>query len=208
VVDPADPAFERPTKPIGPFYELGDARRLAAERNWTVARDGAWYRRVVASPEPLAIVEIATIQLLLDAGVLVVCAGGGGIPVVPDGDGVLHGEEAVIDKDRSAALLAAQLRAESLLPLTDVGSVMAGYGTTNERRVGRISASELLALDLPAGSMGPKAEAAAWFVRRTGGRASIGALADAAAVLAGEAGTTVVAGYPAPTETPSRRPVA
>jgi carbamate kinase len=194
VVDPADEAFAHPTEPIGAVYERDVARQLAAERGWTVARDGRWYRRVVPSPEPLAIVEPATIQLLLEAGVLVVCAGGGGIPVVPDGNGLLHGVEAVIDKDRSAALLALQLRAETLLLLTDVDGVMLGHNTPEARRIDRIRASELLALDLPEGSMGPKAEAAAWFVRRSGGHAAIGRLADAKAVLAGRAGTTVVPG--------------
>jgi carbamate kinase len=194
VVDPADQAFARPTKPIGPVYERAEARRLAAERGWPIARDGRWYRRVVPSPAPMAIVELSTIQLLLEAGVLVVCAGGGGIPVVHDGNGAIHGVEAVIDKDRSAALLAVQLRAESLLLLTDVEAVMESRGTSRERRIPRISATELLELDLPAGSMGPKAEAAAWFVRHTGGRAAIGRLGDAGAVLAGDAGTMVVPG--------------
>jgi carbamate kinase len=194
LVDPEDPAFAEPSKPIGPVYERGEALRRAAERGWTVAPDGAWYRRVVPSPEPVAIVELATVRMLLEAGVLVVCAGGGGIPVVADGDGLLHGVEAVIDKDRSAALLAAELHADSLLLLTDVPAIVRDRGTAREGPIRRITASELLALELPAGSMGPKAEAAAWFVRRTGGHAAIGALADAAAIRAGEAGTLVVPG--------------
>jgi carbamate kinase len=148
----------------------------------------------VPSPEPRSIVELSTIRLLVEAGVLVVCVGGGGIPVVVDRDGRLRGVEAVIDKDRAAALLARGLNADALLLLTDVTAVERDYGTSFAEPIARASAAQLLALGLPAGSMGPKVEAAAWFATSTGGRAAIGSLAEAADVLAGTSGTTVVAG--------------
>jgi carbamate kinase len=192
IVDAADPAFSHPTKFIGPIYDRGMAELLAAERDWRVAPDGAYWRRVVASPEPRSIVELPTIRLLVEAGVLVVCVGGGGIPVVVDHDGRLHGVEAVIDKDRAATLLALGVDADALLLLTDVSAVERGHGTPEAAPIAEATADELLALDLPAGSMGPKAEAAAWFVKLTGGRAAIGSLAEAAAVLDGHSGTTIV----------------
>jgi carbamate kinase len=193
IVDGDDPAFEDPTKFIGPVYDRATAGRMAAERGWTVRVDGAHWRRVVASPEPRSIVELPTIRLLVEAGVLVVCVGGGGIPVLVDRDGRLHGVEAVIDKDRAAALLARGLDADALLLLTDVAAVERDHGTTFAEQIRRATASQLLALGLPAGSMGPKVEAAAWFATNTGGRAAIGSLADAVDVLAGRRGTTVVA---------------
>jgi carbamate kinase len=192
VVDPNDPAFETPTKPIGPVYDEPDARRLATQRGWSVAPDGRWFRRVVASPKPLQVVETSTIRLLVDAGVIVICAGGGGIPVVRDAAGALRGVEAVIDKDRSAALLAADLGADTLLLLTDVSAVERHYGTPAAQPIARIAPDEIEALGLASGSMGPKAEACAWFVRQTSGRAAIGSLDEAAEVLSGRRGTTVV----------------
>ena len=129
VVDASDPAFRAPTKPIGPVYAEEEARRLAAERGWTVAPDGKAFRRVVPSPEPRDIVELGTIRLLVEAGVLVVCAGGGGIPVTVDESGALRGVEAVIDKDLSAALLARLVGADFLLMLTDVAAVERNWGT-------------------------------------------------------------------------------
>src|SRR5829696_9568514 len=192
IVDAADPAFAAPTKFIGPVYERAAAEELAAARGWAIASDGPHWRRVVASPEPRSIVELETIRLLVTAGVLVVCVGGGGIPVVVDRDGRLHGVEAVIDKDRAAALLAYGLGADALLLLTDVAVIERDHGTPDAAPIARATPAELRALDLPDGSMGPKAEAAAWFAETTGGRAAIGALRDAAAVLAGGAGTTVV----------------
>ena len=129
LVEGDDPAFDHPTKPIGPLYGREVAERLRAERGWAIAPDGDGFRRVVPSPEPQAIVELATIRLLLDAGVLVVCVGGGGIPVLAGEDGRLQGVEAVIDKDLAAALLACRIDAEALLLLTDVPAVEAGWGT-------------------------------------------------------------------------------
>ena len=195
VVDPADPAFAVPSKPIGPVYEPEEGERLAAERGWTVRLDGPQVRRVVASPQPTGIVEIETIRLLLDAGVLVVCAGGGGIPVVFTPSG-LAGVEAVIDKDLSAALLAEKIGAGFLLMLTDVAEVEAGWGTPAARPIRNAAPGELRGMDFAAGSMGPKVEAACRFVERTGGRAGIGRLDQAAEILRGEAGTIVsTAGY-------------
>ncbi len=190
VVDSDDPAFAHPTKPVGPTYDEAEARRLAQVRGWTVAPDGDRWRRVVPSPEPLRIVELDTIRILVDHDVLVTCTGGGGIPVVPDGLG-LRGVEAVIDKDRSAALLAEALGAEALLLLTDVDAVYHGWGTPAARPIGVATPGQLRELDAAAGSMGPKVDAACRFVERGGRWAAIGALADAVAILRGEAGTIV-----------------
>jgi len=191
IVDAEDPAFADPTKFIGPVYDRPTSERLAAERGWQVAPDGPHWRRVVPSPLPRSIVELLTIRLLVEAGVLVVCVGGGGIPVVVDRDGRLRGVEAVIDKDRAASLLARGIGADALLLLTDVAAVERDFGTDRAAPITHATADELLALDLPAGSMGPKVEAAAWFAQATGGRAAIGGLGRAAAVLAGRSGTTV-----------------
>jgi carbamate kinase len=190
VVDELDPAFELPTKFVGPVYPEAQARRLARERGWTVARDGDSWRRVVPSPEPIRIVELETIRLLVDAGVLVICAGGGGVPVV-EADGALHGVEAVIDKDLAASLLACRLGADALLLLTDVPAIVDGYGTDHARPISHATPTELRALGLPAGSMGPKAEAACRFAERTGGLAAVAQLDDAAAALEGRAGTLI-----------------
>jgi carbamate kinase len=192
VVDAADPAFGAPTKPIGPIYSEAEARRLAAERGWTVAPDGSSFRRVVASPQPLDIVELRTIRLLLDADVTIVCAGGGGVPVVADADGRLHGVEAVIDKDLSAALLAERIGASMLVMLTDVDAVSTGWGTPAAAPIRTIDSATLRSMPFAAGSMGPKVEAACRFVEATGATAAIGSLADAASVVCGGAGTLVV----------------
>ncbi len=191
VVDPNDPAFGRPPKPIGPLYKEGVARDLAAGRGWLLEPDGPGYRRVVASPEPRRILELDAIRLLVDAGVLVVCVGGGGIPVTVDDAGAVRGVEAIIDKDLSAALLATRLDADRLLLLTDVDAIWTNWRTPKARSLKSASPRSLRQLDLPAGSMGPKAEGACRFAEATGRPAAIGALADAAAVLAGTAGTTV-----------------
>jgi carbamate kinase len=192
VVDPDDPGFAHPTKPIGPVYTAEVAQRLAAERGWSIAPDNEHFRRVVASPQPLQIVELSAIKLLVEAGALVVCTGGGGIPVT-DGDGTLRGVEAVIDKDLAAELLARSLGADTLLMLTDVDAVVAGWGTPDAHPIRRATPAELRAMEFASGSMGPKVEAACRFVEATGGTAAIGALEDAARILAGEAGTIVAA---------------
>ena len=191
LVDRDDPAFVRPEKPIGPLYDRGEAERLAAQRGWTIAAEAGGYRRVVPSPEPRSIIELATIRLLVDAGVLVICVGGGGIPVVLGEDGWLRGFEAVIDKDLAAQLLARGLEADALLLLTDVEAVQAGWGTPQAHELTEASVAELRRMEFAAGSMAPKVEAACRFVDATGGVAAIGALADAASILRGESGTRV-----------------
>jgi|GEM_PF-89426 len=190
-VDGDDPAFSAPTKFVGPVYARDEAERLAAERGWQIRVDGDAWRRVVPSPEPVAMLELATIVTLLAEGAIVICAGGGGVPVVRAANGAVHGVEAVIDKDLSAALLARSIGADSLLILTDVANVIAGYGTASATPIGHTTPTELRALEFPAGSMGPKIEAACRFVEATGKPAMIGRLDDAAGLLAGSSGTIV-----------------
>jgi carbamate kinase len=192
-VDPDDPAFRRPTKPIGPVYDRSRAERLAAAHGWSMAPDGDHYRRVVPSPEPRRILELAVIERLSRAGVIVICAGGGGIPAVRAADGRLAGIEAVIDKDLASGLLARELRADALLMLTDVDAVYSGWGGPDARPIRRSSPQALQAHDFAPGSMGPKVAAAIEFVTRGGGIAGIGRLEDAAVILRGEAGTLVTA---------------
>jgi carbamate kinase len=194
VVDPNDPAFTHPTKPIGPTYDQQQAAELSEGRGWSVGRDGPFWRRVVASPEPRRIVELATIRLLLRAGTVVVCVGGGGIPVTVADDGKLYGIDAVIDKDLAAAMLAVEIDAGALLLLTDVPAVQVGWGTGDARPLRRATPEELRARDFAAGSMGPKVEAAARFTERTGRRAAIGGLDEADLLLDGIHGTTVFHG--------------
>ena len=192
-VDPRDPAFAKPSKPVGPIYSADEARSLAAERGWTLAQDESGrYRRVVPSPEPKAILGLATIRLLVDAGVVAVCVGGGGIPVTISRGESPRGAEAVIDKDFASALLATNLAADALLLLTDQPAVFADWPSPATQRIAVATPSELRARTFEAGSMGPKVEAACRFVDATKGRAGIGALADASRILEGRAGTTVV----------------
>ncbi len=191
LVDWDDPAFANPTKFVGPVYNEQQARALAAERGWAVRRDGAAWRRVVPSPEPRELVELPLIRMLVESGALVVCAGGGGIPVTADGAGRLHGVEAVVDKDLTAALLAHAVSADALLLLTDVDAVMDDFGTPDARPLRQATPGQLRARSLPAGSMGPKVEAACRFVEATGRVAAIGRLGKASALLAGQAGTTI-----------------
>jgi len=190
-VDPKDPAFKQPTKPIGPVYGKVEAQRLAKERGWSIAPDGAAYRRVVPSPQPKRICELGVIEQLVSQGVTVICAGGGGIPVVHREDGSLVGIEAVIDKDRASALLARELKADVLLMLTDVDAVYRDWGTKAAKAIQRISPWALARLSFAAGSMAPKVEAACDFVERTGRIAGIGQLKDAGAILKGKAGTVI-----------------
>jgi carbamate kinase len=190
-VDPDDPAFARPTKFIGPVYQEKEALDLAAERGWTMRLDGPAWRRVVPSPEPLELVELPLIKLLLNSGALVVCAGGGGIPVVADAPGGLRGVEAVVDKDLTAALLARAVAADALLLLTDVDAVIDGFGTPDARPIRQATPDELRARSFPAGSMGPKVEAACRFAETAGRFAAIGRLTAAEALLRRAAGTIV-----------------
>jgi carbamate kinase len=190
-VDPADPAFAAPSKPIGPLYGKPEAERLGAETTWVFRPDGDFYRRVVPSPAPRRIREIGAIKLLIGAGAVVICAGGGGVPVVALPDGRWRGVEAVIDKDFSAALLAEELGADALLLLTDVPAVWTRWPMAEGQPIGSISAAALRALSFAPGSMAPKVAAACGFVERTGRFAGIGALEDAPSILAGRAGTIV-----------------
>lgn len=190
-VDPHDPAFAAPSKPVGSVYSKAAAKQLAAQRGWTIAPDGDAWRRVVPSPRPVRILEIEVIRLLVNQGVTVICAGGGGIPVAQSAGGAWIGVEAVIDKDHASSLLASELKADAFLMLTDVAAVFTGWGTPEQRALGDVTPQELAALDFAAGSMGPKVQAACDFVNRTGGMAGIGALADASAILAKRAGTRV-----------------
>jgi carbamate kinase len=191
LVDPNDPAFAEPTKPIGPVYDRDEATALAEARGWQVRPDGDGWRRVVASPEPRGFVELATIELLVEHGVTVICTGGGGIPVVPGRGGGLHGVEAVVDKDLAASLLASELGADVLLLLTDVDGVYEAWGTTDARRLPLLDPVSARALRLPSGSMRPKVDAATRFVERGGQLAVIGSLEDAPRLLEGGAGTAV-----------------
>jgi carbamate kinase len=190
-VDPADPAFGHPTKPIGPVYDRATAERLAAAGGWTIAPDGDMFRRVVASPKPKRIFEIGAIRTLVEHGTVVICAGGGGIPTMYDAAGTLHGVEAVIDKDLASALLAEQLGADLLVIATDVDGVYTGWGTREQARLGRVTPDELEGMDFATGSMGPKVDAACGFTRATGHDAVIGALTDIVGIVKGTAGTRV-----------------
>jgi carbamate kinase len=192
VVDADDPAFRHPIKPVGPVYPEDVARKLAAERGWTIAPDDSYYRRVVPSPEPRDIVEFRTIRLLLDADVLEICVGGGGVPVVVSEDGQIRGVEAVVDKDLAASLLAQRVAAHLLLLLTDVPAVELDWGTPAARPIARATPAELRRYLFAPGSMGPKVEAACRFVEATRGVAAVGHLKDAARIVRGEAGTRVV----------------
>jgi carbamate kinase len=190
-VDPADPAFRAPTKPIGPLHPEDRARALARARGWSVAAVPGGFRRVVPSPEPRRIRELGVIRRLVADGVTVICAGGGGIPVVTTAGGGLRGVEAVIDKDLTAALLAVALEADALLLLTDVPAVYDDWPEPARQPLRRMTPAALRARGFAPGSMGPKVEAACRFAETTGHPAAIGALADAARVLAGETGTRV-----------------
>jgi carbamate kinase len=192
-VDPADAGFNRPTKFIGPLYSAEQSRRVAAERGWTMAQDGTQWRRVVASPEPRGILEISAIRALVSTGLVTICAGGGGIPVHRTSEGRYEGIECVVDKDFTSALLARQLHADCLMMLTDVAAVYTGFGTPAAQQLGQVTPAELAALHFPAGSMGPKVEAACRFADAPGRRACIGRLDDVRNILAGRAGTTVLA---------------
>ncbi|MFE3850766.1 carbamate kinase [Streptomyces griseorubiginosus] len=198
VVRADDPAFRHPAKYVGQAYPPDAARSRARARGWHIAQDTTGWRRVVASPVPERIVETDTIRDLLDIGTLVICAGGGGVPVTADKDtGALSGVEAVVDKDLTAALLAEDIKADFLLILTDVPNVYADYGTPKQRPVLDATPTELRRGGFPAGSMGPKAEAAARFVERTGGLAAIGALDAAYEIVHGRSGTLVRPEMPA-----------
>jgi carbamate kinase len=191
LVEAGDPAFAHPTKFVGEMYTREDAERLARDRGWVVERDGDGWRRVVGSPRPQRVVETRLIRLLLESGAVVVCAGGGGVPVIRDEFGNLQGVEAVVDKDLTSAVLAESLDADFLMVLTDVPHVFRDFGTPEQTPLRQATPGGLRALDFAAGSMGPKVDAACRFVELTGGVAAIGRLEDAVPILRGEAGTIV-----------------
>lgn len=190
-VDPSDPAFSNPTKPIGPIYDKETAEQLAAEKGWSIAPDGEHFRRVVPSPKPKRIFEIRPIRTLVDQGCIVICAGGGGIPTMYGEDGTLRGVEAVIDKDLAASLLAEELEADMLVIATDVDGVYTGWGTAEQTKLGSVTVDEVASMKLPAGSMGPKVAAACQFAEATGKEAVIGSLVDIDKIVEGAAGTRV-----------------
>lgn len=190
-VDPADPAFAQPSKPIGPVYSQAEAQRLAAEKGWSIAADGDHFRRVVASPRPMRIFEMRPIQWLLEKGTVVICAGGGGIPTAYDANRQLKGIEAVIDKDLCSALLAEQLDADLLVIATDVNAAFVDWGLPTQKAIAQAHPDALALLPFAAGSMGPKVQAACEFARHTGKAAVIGALGDIEGIVQGTAGTRV-----------------
>jgi carbamate kinase len=186
-----DPAFANPTKFVGPVYDVALAGKVAAEYGWEMREDGDRWRRVVPSPEPAEVLDLALIRQLAASGAIVICAGGGGVPVTREPSGVLRGVEAVVDKDLTAALLAQEIQADALLLLTDVAAVQDGYGTAAAKPIHQVTPAGLRARSFPAGSMGPKIEAVCRFVERTGKMAAIGQLADAQALLDRKAGTVI-----------------
>lgn len=189
-VDPNDPAFSDPTKPIGPVYEEAEARQLAEKYNWIIKPDGQYFRRVVPSPQPTGIVESTAITKLIESGNLVICTGGGGIPVIKQ-NGKLTGIEAVIDKDMSAAYLARQLNADALLILTDADAVYTHWGTPQQQAIRATTPQQLSQYQFDEGSMGPKIAASCEFVKQGGQLVGIGALQDGLRILEGKAGTCI-----------------
>jgi carbamate kinase len=196
LVDADDPAFSAPSKFIGPVYTESEARAVGDEHGWTVAPDGSGWRRVVPSPEPRRIIQLRAIEQLVDGGFLVICAGGGGIPVIEDRRGRQLGVEAVVDKDLASALLAIDLAVDVLVLATDVDAVYDDYGTPQQRAIVRATPAGLRSRRFPAGSMGPKVEAVCRFVERTGGRGVIGSLDQVDRMFRGIAGTQVVSTGP------------
>ena len=190
-VDPNDPAFGHPTKPIGPAYSKEEAERLAKENGWTIAQDGDKWRRVVASPHPLRIFQTRPVRWLLEKGCVVICTGGGGIPTMYGPDGKLRGVEAVVDKDRASALMARELSCDYFVMATDADAVYLDWKKPTQRAIRRANPRALDPSGFPVGSMGPKVESAIEFAEATGKTAAIGALDDIERIVRGEAGTIV-----------------
>ncbi len=189
-----DPAFQNPTKFVGPVYPEAEARALAEKYRWDIAQDGDWWRRVVPSPEPMHIRQADTISMLSDTGLIVLCVGGGGVPVIADYEkGTMRGVEAVIDKDLASGVLARDVGADVLLLLTDADAVYLDWGTPEQRAIKRATVDQLAGFGFAAGSMGPKVDAARRFVSEGSGEAIIGSLARLDDILDGTSGTRIVA---------------
>lgn len=191
-VDPKDPAFQNPTKPVGPVYDKEEAERLAKQHGWTIAQDNDKYRRVVPSPEPKRIWGLKPLKTLVEHGHIVICCGGDGIPTYFDEQGNLVGAEAVIDKDLASSLLASEVEADIFVIATDVNGAYVDWGKPTQRRIAEADPESLRAFGFAKGSMGPKVEAVCRFVEKTGKPAVIGALSEIDQILAGKAGTRVV----------------
>ena len=191
-VDPEDPAFDNPTKPIGPIYTKEEAEKLKKEKGWSIKLDGEHWRRVVASPVPHRIFQLRPIHWLLEKNTIVICAGGGGIPTIYNKEGNLEGVEVVIDKDRASSLLAFELEADVLIMATDTEGVYLDWGTESEKIISETTPEEIRKYDFDIGSMGPKVEAACSFVERSGQRAVIGSLKDIEKMVNGTAGTQFI----------------
>lgn len=190
-VDKNDPAFQNPTKPIGPVYTKEEAEALAKEKGWAIAQDGDKYRRVVPSPLPKRIFEIRPVKWLLEKGSIVICAGGGGIPTYYDEQGNLQGVEAVIDKDLCSALLAENLDADLFIIATDVSATFIDWGKPTQKAIAAVHPDVIEKMNFAAGSMGPKVQAAVNFAKRTGKEAIIGSLSDIVDIVKGKAGTRI-----------------
>ena len=188
-VDPDDPAFDDPTKPIGPVYSKEEAEALKNDKGWEIKKDGEYWRRVVASPIPHRIFELRPIHWLLEKNTVVICAGGGGIPTIYNKEGNLEGVEVVIDKDRASSLLAFELEADILIMATDTDGVYSNWGTEEEKLISKTTPEEIRKYEFDKGSMGPKVEAACSFIERSGQRAVIGSLTDIEGMVNGTAGT-------------------
>jgi len=188
-VDPDDPAFDNPTKPIGPVYSKEEAEALKNDKGWEIKKDGEYWRRVVASPIPHRIFELRPIHWLLEKNTVVICAGGGGIPTIYNREGNLEGVEVVIDKDRASSLLAFELEADILIMATDTDGVYSNWGTEEEKLISKTTPEEIRKYEFDKGSMGPKVEAACSFIERSGQRAVIGSLTDIEDMVNGTAGT-------------------
>jgi carbamate kinase len=188
-IDPEDPAFSNPTKPIGPIYDEKEARDLAKLKGWNIKQDGNYWRRVVPSPEPHRIFQLRPIHWLLEKGTVVICAGGGGIPTSYKDNGKLEGVEVVIDKDRASSLLAFELEADLLIMATDTDGVYLDWGSNSEKIISKTTPEEISKYSFDKGSMGPKVEAACSFVERSGQRAVIGSLKDIEKMVSGISGT-------------------
>lgn len=188
-IDPEDPAFSNPTKPIGPIYDEKEARDLAKLKGWNIKQDGNYWRRVVPSPEPHRIFQLRPIHWLLEKGTVVICAGGGGIPTSYKDNGKLEGVEVVIDKDRASSLLAFELEADLLIMATDTDGVYLDWGSDSEKIISKTTPEEISKFSFDKGSMGPKVEAACSFVERSGQRAVIGSLKDIEKMVSGISGT-------------------